>query len=48
MFLELEVEDDFHEVSVEKLSRVLLLLLKFDLFISCQLCWPQRHDQVSI
>lgn len=48
MFLELEVEDDFHEVSIEKLSRVLLLLLKFDFFVSCQFCWPQWHDQVSI
>lgn len=44
MFLELEVEDDFHEVSIDKLSRVLLLLLKFDFLISSQFCWPQRHD----
>ena len=44
MFLELEVEDDLHEVTIEKLSRVLLLLLKFDFLISSQFCWSQRHD----
>jgi len=44
MFLELEVEDDLNKITIEKLSRVLLLLLKFDFLISSQFCWPQRHD----
>ena len=40
MFLELEVEDDLHKVSIEKLSRVLLLLLKFDFIIPGEFRWP--------
>lgn len=44
MLLKLEVQDDLHEVCVEQLPRVLLLLLKLNLFISSQLGWSQGHD----